>query len=650
MAAKSKNKDYWGFDTKHMDRSVRPQDDLYRYANGRWLTTTKIPPTESRWGSFFTLRVNTEHQLKNLVKTTKQSQIRNMYASAMDMAARNKLGAKPIEPLRREIAGIQSQKDLQKALIKLSRLGLAGFWGEMIEQDLKDTTRYALFLWQGGLNMPDRDYYLLDKPEQVRVRTAYRQHIRNVLRLAKYKPQAINKAEEIIMALETRFARASMPKEDMRDPHKIYNKYTLPGLQRLSPAVAWEPYFAGIGAKRLPYVLVGQPEFFKEVSRMLKEIPLAQWKVFLDYDLLNSAAGMLSEPFIKETFWFYSQVLAGTKKMKPLWRRALGAVGATLGELVGKLYVAEHFPPQAKRTMDELVSDLFAVYEARIKQLDWMSGPTKKKAVKKLRTMERKIAYPKKWKSYAGLVIKKGDYAGNLLRSAEFEHKRELRKLGKPIDRHEWLMTPQTVNAYFNPPMNEIVFPAAILQWPFFDPKADAAINYAGIGSVIGHEMTHGFDDEGSKFYHQGNLKNWWRKDDRQRFEKRARLIVAQANAHQVEPGVHLNGKLTLGENIADLGGLVIAWDAYQSYLKKHGRRDIQGFSPEQRFFLGFAQMERELSRPEVKKLAALTDPHAEAPFRINNPVANFAPFAEVFKVKKSDKLYRDPKQRAEIW
>jgi predicted metalloendopeptidase len=490
-------KDYWGFDTKAIDRTVRPQDDFYHYANGSWLKRAKIPADESRWGSFITLRVDTEHQLKSLVETTKRQQIRDMYASAMDMETRNRLGLKPVEQLRREIAGIRDHKGLQKVLVRLSRLGLAGFWGEMIEQDLKDTTRYCLFLWQGGLNMPDRDYYLLDKPEQVRVRTAYVKHVQAIAKLGGASPKEAGRIADIVMKLETRFAKASMSKEDMRDPDKIYHKYTLPKLQKLSPAVQWQAYLSGIGAKKLPYVLVGQPEFFKEVSKMLEEIPLEEWKVFLDYDLLNSAAGMLSEPFVRETFRFYSRTLAGVKKMKPLWRRALGAVGGTLGELLGRAYVAEHFPPASKRAMDALVSDLFEVYEARIRALPWMTPATKKKAIRKLRAMERKIAYPKRWKSYASLVIKKGDYFGNMLRAGEFEHRRELRKLGRPIDRHEWLMTPQTVNAYFNPPMNEIVFPAAILQWPFFDASADAALNYAGIGSVIGHEMTHGFDDEG---------------------------------------------------------------------------------------------------------------------------------------------------------
>lgn len=640
----------WGFDTNTIDRSVRPEDDFYRYANGNWLKNTTIPPEESRWGSFITLRYDTELQLKKLVATTKEAQIRNMYTSASNMTLRNKRGLKPIEGLRKDIAALKTPADLQKMLVTLSRKGLGGIWGEMVEQDLKNTTRYALFLWQGGLGMPDRDYYLLDKPEQLRVRTAYIKHIKNIVRLGGGSAKDASRVAEVVMRIETRLAKASMRKEDMRDPHKIYHKYTLTTLQHLSPAITWRDFLTGLGVPKIPYVLVGQPEFFKEVSVMLKEIPLVEWQTYLDFHLLNNAAGMLSERFVKENFWFYSQVLAGTTKMKPLWRRALAATGATLGELLGKAYVAKHFPPAAKRAMDELVSDLFTVYEARIKALPWMSGTTKKKAIKKLRAMERKIAYPKKWKSYKGLIIKKDDYAGNVLRATEFEHKRELRKLGRPIDRHEWLMTPQTVNAYFNPPMNEIVFPAAILQWPFFDSTADAALNYAGIGSVIGHEMTHGFDDEGSKYDHKGNLRNWWSKKDRARFEKRAELIVEQANRHEVEPGVPMNGKLTLGENIADLGGLVIAWDAYQKHLNKEGRHDIEGLSPEQRFFLAFAQMERELRRPESAKLAALTDPHAEAPFRINNPLSNFTPFIELLGLKKGDKLYREPKERAEIW
>jgi putative endopeptidase len=643
-------KDYWGFDTKAIDTEVRPQDDFYHYANGSWLRSATIPPEESRWGSFVTLRVETEHKLRALVEAAKNPQIRNLYASALDMKRRNSLGVKPIEPLRREIAGISTQAGLQKTLMRLHRTGLAGIWGEMIEQDFKDTTRYALFLWQGGLNMPDRDYYLLDKPEQVRVRTAYVEHIKKIAKLGGATAKEAGHIADVVMKIETRFARCSMSKEDMRDPHKIYHKYTLQKLQKLSPGVEWVPFLAGLGVRNLKTVLVGQPEFFAEAAKMLKEIPLEEWRIFLDYDLLNSSAGLLSEPFIKEAFSFYSQTLAGTKKMRPLWRRALSATTGTLGELVGKLYVAAYFPPEAKRTMDGLVSDLFDVYEARIQALAWMSPATKKKAIKKLRTMIRKIAYPARWKSYAGIKIVKGDYFGNMLRASEFEHKRELKKLGRPIDPHEWFMTPQTVNAYFNPSMNEIVFPAAILQWPFFDPKADAALNYASIGYAIGHEMTHGFDDEGSKFDHKGNLKNWWSKKDRERFMARAKLVVAQANVHEVEPGVHLNGQLTLGENIADLGGLVIAWDAYQTHLKKAGRRDIQGLSPEERFFLAYAQQERELARPEMKKLAALTDPHAEASFRTNNPLSNFAPFMETYGVKKGDRLYRDPSKRAEIW
>jgi putative endopeptidase len=353
---------------------------------------------------------------------------------------------------------------------------------------------------------------------------------------------------------------------------------------------------------------------------------------------------------VKENFDFYGRTLTGQQKMRAPWRRALSSASGTAGESVGKLYVKKHFPESSKRQMDALVSDLFAVFGERIKGLDWMSAATKKKALTKLRAMKRKIGYPKKWKGYKGLTISPTDHFGNLMRSSIFEHKREMKKLKKGVDRGEWFMYPQTVNAYFHPNLNEIVFPAAILQWPFFDPRADAAFNYGSIGSVIGHEITHGFDDQGSQFDGSGNLKSWWTKEDRSRFEKKTKMFVEQANKHEVEKGVHLNGKLTLGENMADLGGLIIGYYAYQKYLAKHGRKTIDGLTPEQRFFFGFAQMEREVARPEFKKLAALTDPHAEASWRINGPLSNFEPFYDIFGLKKSDKLYREKKSRARVW
>ena len=641
-------KNYWGFDTKNIDKRVRAQDDFYQYANGGWLRKTTIPPEESRWGSFTILRYNTEHQLKKIVTTTKHPLVRGVYRSAIDMKTRNKLGAGPMAPLRLLVRDIKTKEDLLKVIARLHVLGVSAGWGAMVDQDSKDSSRYALHLWQSGLGMPERDYYLLDKPEQKRVRAAYKQHIKNMLKLTNHKSQTIQKIVNTIMRIETALARASMKKEDARDSEKVYHKLTLAQLQKLCPAVDWRLYFHYTQVAKPYQLIIGQPEFFKTISKMLETIPLEEWKAYLEWHTISDVSSLLSDRFIKENFK-YAAVLTGQKKMRALWRRALGSTGV-VGEALGALYVQQYFPAASKRTMDALVSDLFDVYESRIKKLDWMSASTKRKAVSKLRAMSRKIGYPKKWEKYNGLAIEADDYFGNILRAAQWHHRKQMRKLRKPVDRAEWHMTPQTVNAYCNFNLNEIVFPAAILQWPFFDPRADAAVNYAGIGSVIGHEMTHGFDDQGSKFDAKGNMKSWWTSADRKRFMQKSKAFVTQANEVEVEPGVHINGQLTLGENMADMGGLVIAYEAYQKHLKKTERKNIAGFSPEERFFLGFAQMEREVARPEVRKLAALTDPHAEASWRINGPLSNFEPFYAAFKIKKGDKLYRPPTSRAQIW
>ncbi len=639
---------YWGFDIKNIDKRVRPQDDFYTYANGAWLTKTVIPPEESRWGSFTILRYKTEHQLKKIVTTTKHPLVAGMYRSASDMHTRNKLGAGPMAPLRMLVRDIKTKKDLLKILARLHVLGISGGWGAFIDQDSKNSSRYLLHLWQGGLGMPERDYYLLNTPEQKRVRAAYLKHIAGLLKLLKFSSAGIKHTQDVVMRIETALAKASMKKEDTRDSEKIYHKLSAAQLQKLCPAVDWRAYFVHTHAAGVTTLIVGQPEFFKALSKLLNTIPLEDWKVYLEWHVINDSASALSAPFIQESFKYIS-ALTGQKKMRPLWRRALGATGV-VGEALGALYIRKYFPLASKRTMDALVSDLFDVYEERIKNLDWMSPATKRKAVFKLRAMSRKIGHPKKFERYTGLAITPGDYFGNMLRAEEWHHRKQMRKLRKGVDRAEWHMTPQTVNAYCNFNLNEIVFPAAILQWPFFDAKADMAINYAGIGSVIGHEMTHGFDDQGSKFDAKGNMKSWWTAKDRERFMKKATLLVAQYNEFEAAEGVHVNGQLTLGENIADLGGLAIAWDAYQRYLDKKGRKSIAGITPEQRFFLGFAQMERELSRPEFTKTHALTDPHSPAPARINGPLANFGPFYTHNKVQKGDKLYRAPAKRAEIW
>ncbi|OGC85143.1 hypothetical protein A3F55_01840 [Candidatus Adlerbacteria bacterium RIFCSPHIGHO2_12_FULL_53_18] len=643
-----------------MNKRVRPQDDFYRYANGDWLKKNKIPADESRWGSFVILRVEAENNLKKIVdglltyrspkKGSPEQLVGDFYRSGMDMKARNKLGTKPLDVLRAKVSRISNTKELLAAIAYFHRLGISVPWGAAVDQDAKNSKKYVLHLYQSGLGLPDRDYYLKDAPEFVRVRKAYVDHLIRIFDLLGYSAkEAIAKAEKV-MNIETLLAEASMDKVDARDAEKTYHKKSLAQLQKYVPTVEWRAYFTGAGIPKVPYVITAQPEFLKVVGSLLHKLPLEDWKVYLEWHLADDASNFLSEAFVKANFKF-SQVLTGSKKIKRLWRRTLAVVNGALGEPLGKIYVKKYFDQAKKHKMDTLVSDLFAVYEERIKNLDWMSPATKRKAVAKLRKMNRKIGYPRKWKSYKGLAVKPEDYFGNLVRITGLERRREMRKLKrKTIDREEWHMYPQTVNAYCNFNMNEIVFPAAILQPPFFNFSADDAFNYGGIGAVIGHEMTHGFDDQGAKFDGKGNMKTWWSAADKKKFEAKGKMLVKQYNDFTVADGVHVNGELTLGENIADLGGLVIGYEAYQRHLQHSGRRMIGGLTPEQRYFLGFAQAERELNRPEGIKTRTLTDPHSPPECRINGPLAHFTPFYETYSVSKKDKLYRDPKNRAHIW
>ncbi len=650
----------WGFDVRDMDASVRPQDDFYHYAAGGWLARNPIPESEARWGSFMALRYDTDRKLrtilaelesmKRVVRGTPEQLIRDFYRSGLDMKRRNALGTKPLDEFRARIRALKTPKDLLDTVAALHRIGVGVLWGAGVDQDSKDSTKYILHIFQDGLSLPDRDYYLKDDAESKRVREAYEPYVVRMLgRMGRSRGQARMDAD-IIVRIETELAKASMSKEDRRDADLVYHKKSRRELAALASAIDWNRYFTKISAGEPKSVIVMQTEFLKRASAMLHEISLDDWKVYLEWHLVNEYAGYLSVSFVRESFSFYGTVLSGTKVMKPLWRRTLNAVNATLGEPLGRIYVKKHFSKDAKRKMHALVEDLFVAYAARLKNLDWMTPATKKKALKKLAAMNRKIGYPDKWKSSAGLSIRPDEFAGNALRAEEFEHKKEMRKLQKPIDRGEWFMYPQTVNAYFAPNLNDIVFPAAILQPPFFNLTADDAVNYAAIGSVIGHEITHGFDDQGSKYDEKGNLKSWWTLADRAKFDKKAQIIVAQYSQYRVADGVPVNGQLTLGENIADLGGIAIAFDAYQLRLQKTGRQDIGGLTPEQRFFLSLTLFERESARPEFAKMQVLTDPHSPAKFRINGPVSNVPAFYEAFKVKKGDALYREPTVRTTVW
>lgn len=654
-----KNKKGWGFDTKRIDRNVRPQDDFYRYANGSWMKNTKIPKTEPRWGSFTMLRFMTEHQLKGLLqeiskkkklkKGSIEQKVRDLYISAMDLKSRDKLGIKPLLKWRNTIHKINNEKDLLETIAKLHKLGVGVPWATGVDQDSKNSSRYVLHIVQSGLGMPDKEYYLKNEPEFLRVRSAYVSRIEKIFKLLGYKNMA-KTAVQAIMNIETKLAKISMDKEDMRDTEKTYHKKTILELKRLTPEINWDEYFKGAGIPKIPYTVITQPEFLKEAAKLLSSISLDDWKTYLEWHLVESTSPYLTNTFTKLNFEYYGKVLTGSKKMKPEWRRALSVVNGMLGEGFGEIYIKKHFPREAKRKMNILVDDLFRAYERRIKRADWMTPVTKKKAVAKLKMMQRKIGYPSRFRNYKSLSIEKNNFFGNILRAIEFEHDHAVKKLKKPIDRNEWHMSPQTVNAYCNFNLNEIVFPAAILQEPFFNLNADDGINYGAIGAVIGHEITHGFDDQGSKFDGHGNMKNWWTKKDREQYEKKSKIIVKQYDAYTISDDIHVNGKLTLGENIADLGGLVIAFDAYQERLKKIGRQNIAGFTPEQRFFLGAARVECELYRDEYAKTKVLNDPHSPPQFRINGPFANMDEFYKAYDVKKGDKLYIEPSKRAKIW
>lgn len=660
MASKLTKKTLWGFDTKDLTQKVRPQDDFYHHVNKAWMDKNPIPANESRWGTFTILRYDTEKKLHGIVKEldakrnvasgTPERAIRDLYRSGMDMKRRNTLGLSPLTPLLKKIEKISSVDDLTTVVATLHRLGVGVIWGTGIEQDAKNSSKYAFHLAQDGLGLPDKDYYLKDDAESLRIRNAYEAHVVKLFRLMGRSAGDATSDKEKVMRIETALAKASMAKEEMRDPDKTYHKMTFGKLRAIAPRISWSQYLKVSKCEKAPYVIVMQPNFIASVNSLLSSIPLNEWKTYLSFHLVNDYASALSEPFIKESFSFYGKVLNGTQKMQPLWRRVLGTINGVLGEYLGQTYVKRYFTKAAKDKMNLLVDDLFTIFESRIRGLDWMTPGTKKKALLKLRAFNRKIGYPDKWKSYKGLRIEADDFVGNLFRANEFEHARAVKKLGKPIDRAEWFMYPQTVNAYFAPSLNDIVFPAAILQPPFFDLTADDAVNYGCIGAVIGHEITHGFDDEGSKFDAKGNLKSWWTKEDRTRFDAKAKKVEKQFDAYTVADGLHVNGKLTLGENIADLGGLSIAYDAYQLQLARTGRKDIDGLTPEQRFFIAFAVFERENSRPAQVKKQVLTDPHSPGIFRINGPVSNFDPFYEAYQVSKQDRLYRNPKDREMVW
>src|SRR5277367_813071 len=641
----------WGFSMSNLDTSCKPCDDFYEFAMGGWLKANPIPPEYATWGTFTELRDQNLTAMRTILEASAKAnaaagsnerKIGDFYASCMDTEAIESAGLKPIAGELAEINAINNRKSLDAVIAQLQREGASVVFRFGSGQDIKDSTRVIASAGQGGLGMPDRDYYLRDDEKSKQLRADYQQHVAQMLELAGDAADKAAAEAHTVMTIETGLAKASRTRVELRDPAKNYNLMPLAEMKSLTPEWSWGSYLYAVGAPAVEQVNVRQPEFFKEMNQELASVALPDWKIYLRWHVIHDAAPGLPERSVNANFDFYDKKLSGPKEILPRWKRCVQSTDRSLGEALGEVYVEKYFPPAAKARAKELVNNLIAALRADIPTLSWMGPETKKEALAKLEAFNVKIGYTDKWRDYSKLSINRASYAGNVRRSNEFEYARQLAKIGKPVDRTEWGMTPPTVNAYYNSSMNEIVFPAGILQPPFYDPNADDAVNYGGIGAVIGHEISHGFDDQGSKFDGKGNLHEWWTPDDRKNFTEHADCVVNQFNGYEVEPGLHENGKLVLGESIGDLGGISIAYAAYEKSIEGKRPKDIDGFTPEQRFFLGWAQVWGTNQRAEAARLQTNTDPHPLARFRGNGPISNMEAFAKAFGCKKGDAMVRE--------
>src|SRR6266436_3113741 len=651
-------------DPKNMDTSAKPGDDFFRYANGAWIKRTEIPPEYSRWGAFNELIERNNDALHAIAEKATQTQldpklapetqkVGDYYVSGMDEQSIEAMRTKPLQGELDRIEAIKDQQDVLAEIAHLHSIGINAFFDFGAGQDAKDSTRDIAQAVQGGLGMPDRDYYTKQDADMKQKREKYVAHVTKMLTLLGEPAEKAADDAKKIMALETKLAEASRTRVQLRDPIKNYNKLGVRQLQDLTPDWKWSDYFNKINLLEPGDINVHQPEFFKAANDVFKSTSIDDWKAYLRWHLISATAPYLSKDFVDEEFDFNERTLRGTQQNKPRWKRVIATEDDEIGEALGKLYVGFYFPPEAKARALELVNNLKEALADRIKTLDWMDEPTKKEALKKLAAMNVKIGYPDKWLDYSLLEIDRGPFVMNTLRAEKFEAARELNKIGKPVDRTDWGMTPPTVNAYYNPNMNEIVFPAGILQPPFFYPDADDAINYGAIGAVIGHEMTHGFDDQGRQFDARGNLRDWWSQKSAQEFKTRSGAIVQQYNEYEALPGLHVNGELTQGENIADIGGVKLAYAALQKALDKHPEernKKIDGFTPEQRFFLSFAAIWRSKIRDEEQKLRVKTDPHSPAQFRVNGPLSDLPEFQKAFNIPDGSLMVRPADKRVNIW
>jgi putative endopeptidase len=659
-AAKPSGPAAHGVELTILDKTCKPCEDFYHYASGEWLAKNPVPAAYPSWGRFNELAERNRELLHQILEgaaantkatpNSNEQKIGDFYASCMDEKQVNAAGAKPLDAEFARIDGVRSLGELQEEIARLQGMGVGALFDFGSTQDEKNSSQVIGGADQGGLGLPDRDYYTKTDDKSKQIRQQYEEHVAKMLALTGDDDAKAATEAKAIVELETKLADASLTRVERRDPEKTYHKMSRSDLRTLTPNWSWEDYFQEIGYTNIDSVDVSAPKFFETVSQAFKETSLETWKTYLRWHLVNSTAPYLSDPFVDENFNFNGRVLQGTTELLPRWKRCVSATDRQLGEALGQIYTQKYFPPAAKARALEMVNHLIDALHDDLQTLPWMSPATRKQALAKLATFARKIGYPDKWRDYSAYSVDRGPYALNQMRGSQFEFKRDLNKIGKPVDRTEWGMTPPTVNAYYNPEMNEIVFPAGILQPPFFDMNADDASNYGAMGAVIGHEMTHGFDDEGRKFDAQGNLRDWWTPEDEKNFNERAACVEKQFDSYVVQDDIHENGKLVLGESIADLGGLNLAYRALQKAEKGKKPASIGGLTADQRFFLSFAQIWSSNDRPEFERLMVNTNPHPLARFRAIAAPSNMPEFARAFDCKEGNAMARPSAIRCQIW
>ncbi len=647
-----------GIELANLDKNIRPQDNFYRYVNGGWLKNNTVPGDKTAIGSFYDLRDKADADVRaiieelaateNLTKGSDEQKVADLFRSYMDSETRNSLGITPIKPILNAISSLKSKTELAAFFGKYQAVGVGSPLGFYISVDAKNSSRYATHIWQSGLGLPDKDYYFNETERYTALRAGYLTHIENMFNLAGFNNSKT--AAQTIMSIETKLANYHWTRVQTRDSEKRYNKFDVAKLTSLANAFDWSAYLAGQGVTKQKDIIINQPDFIEGFGKVFADTSLSDWQTYLTFHTLSHFATYLTSDIDKENFDFYSKQLSGRQEQRPQWKRGVSIVNSNLGEVIGKVYVSRHFAPEAKSRMSQLVENLRSAYGQSIDELKWMSADTKKAAHVKLASFTPKIGYPDKWEDYTALEIKPDDLIGNTLRSARLAHDKRVAKLGGPIRKWEWGMTPQTVNAYYNPTVNEIVFPAAILQAPFFNMEADDAVNYGGIGAVIGHEMGHGFDDQGSKYDAKGNLRNWWTEQDLKEFSARTKALVEQYANYQVFENLNVNGELTLGENIGDLSGVTIAYKAYKASLKGKKAPIIDGLTGDQRFFMGYAQIWRSKIVEKSMRNRVATDPHSPGEFRALGSLSNMNEFYDAFNVTEGDAMYIAPDKRVKIW